>query len=438
MPLIRRDKLPAAAIIITSVTSILVRIFVGDDGIPWGGTRIGYMIWYGSVILVILLYLCYAPIGGKFRTFRLVTSFARRIRIWVYLFAWLNIFALSIGILRQNPVSYIIGDTAKYALLPIGYIIAVCCIREVGQIDKILFLMAVLTHVLAYFQGASIGTEGLALGYVVISLAKKKSLSNYSIFIFLSLFTASLGKTTILLVFALLMIASFIIPTFKVRNLLILVSTLVLLVAMIFSFTTIGEGTTSYKKTTSMMSTLNLEDYSSLDESTYQRLQECILVYEKFSKGDYVAWMLGYGNGAVYSNEGLPKSIVLLSETLLGGYMHNIHVNPVFMFHHWGLLGWMLHGTLIILLIKCGNKIRYSKLIPVEYASALNRTFLMICIIIIHTLVNPPKDAYLYLGLLIGMLTITADSALQSNYSLSLSSEKRSLQVLRHYEPSNA
>jgi hypothetical protein len=164
--------------------------------------------------------------------------------------------------------------------------------------------------------------------------------------------------------------------------------------------------TVAYAKTMYMINNINWEDYTKLDLSTYQRIQEALLIKEKFLKeGSWYNWLVGFGSGATYAAEGFDSDYQEMLEVKYGGQAHNVHINLVFIFFQWGLAGILLFLWLLLLMWR-SFRILYSLQINANNSDVFfvaATSFLFLFSFIFYGMATPPKEALLHNGMLLGI-----------------------------------
>jgi hypothetical protein len=158
-----------------------------------------------------------------------------------------------------------------------------------------------------------------------------------------------------------------------------------------------------------MLEKLNLVDYRTLDPSTYHRLQEAVLLKDKLAEASGFDRVVGFGSGAVFRVGDLPRFAQEFWDDEHGGYAHNIHIAPLFVYHLWGLPGLLLLSYTALALLSVGRRLARERTLRWdpsrrEAYSLQLAAFLMAVGFFLYGGWNPPKISLLYFGLVVGTL----------------------------------
>lgn len=416
----RMEHLPLLVIIASCLANLLILYAFPDAGGDWGESRVRHIIWsvvtFSAVLLCLFLQLAKGNICFP------ATITHRSVRLYTYWTAALLFLILlegCYGLIRQNPVSFVIGDTFKYLLFIAGFYLLTTTVRDLRNIDRILVAMSLFS----IFPGLGVGAAAFALGYVIAYFATTKTKTSFLLLLATCVYTLSIGKTTVILVPVLFLFALFIFPQLTLRKLIIPLAIVLVTILLVFSFSDIAQHTGAYMKGVYFLDHFSLSeissgDYHNLDLSTYQRIREVVLVWEKFNNGNILDWLIGYGNGAVYKASGFTAGLQQVLDSDFGSMAHHIHINPVFIFHQWGLIGCLLLLCLFLLLLGSMMQLRRTnKLVNTTGNRTASASFLMLISFISYGSVNPPKGALLFAGILLAIycysLAVTRSTRLE-------------------------
>ena len=401
---------PAYLILVfTAVGLLIARIVAANmvsDTLPLASARPKYIIWsiFVSSIFLLILFHILSCRNGRIIYFRTGTKLEKKIILFVLMIIFYNFFEFLNGIINGSPFNFLVGDTYKGILMPLGFFTTYFYVITRNTVQKLLWLFAITS----VFPKFGPGDAGLLLSYAIgYKFIKNRKFSD--IFLLLALlYTASIGKTTLIMLVLLLPLSVYILPNFRVRVLMTYILFFIIIICCIFLLNpNLIKRTAAYQKTVAALSQLNT-DYTKLDTSTYQRVQETVLVVKKFNRyGNPFHFLFGFGNGAMYRAEGLPKGPQTMLDLKYGGYAHHIHINPIFIFHQWGVCGILIFGWLIFVLFL------WAKRIKKELKQTINKNEYFFCVVsylmfisaIIYGVVNPPKTMLLYEGMLLGLIS---------------------------------
>lgn len=395
-------KFPLLFLLISAIGLFGVSQVVSGT-LAWQASRPKYIMWSVIVAAGMYIYGIYVVHGKAIlRIPHLDAEISRKYQKWAKILFFLTILGALTGVLHRNSLNYLIGDTFKYLLLPFGFLITHSLVRGYKESDLLLKVMAFLSVI----PGLGVGSSGFFLGYMVAKWSYKKCFIYTFLVIVALLYTLSLGKTTLISVPILFAIAILILPGLKIKSTIYLLGIPLVLATLVFYLTpSLIHSTEAYKKSVYMFSNLSV-DYTQLDDSTYQRIQEVILIKSKFlERASWWNWLVGFGNGATYSARGLPSGLQEMLDSDYSGDAHHIHVNPVFVFHQWGLLGLLVFVWMGSLMWRSFRILRREKLskFSSKYSFIAIASFLMFLSFIIYGILSPPKNALLYAGMLLGI-----------------------------------
>lgn len=405
--IIKRRTFTISVVIVTGI-SLFIASLLSKGGMAWESSRPKYIMWSLSVVIFMALFaLIIIKDQVKIKLIKLRWCVAKDISLWVSLSVIFAVLGFFWGALNSSPLHYLFGDTFKYILLPFGFLLVLAFIRTKHDSNILLLLLAGLS----IFPGLGVGDSGFLLS-LAIAIALTRCGIFFKLFLFVALiYTASIGKTTVLMVAFVLLLTWYICPALKFRGLLGYICIILALIAVVWvASPQLVKSTGAYQKTAYMINNLS-ENYTELDKSTFQRIQEGILVVEKFQDhGDIENLLIGFGNGATYKVEGLPEGYQEMLEARFGGYAHHIHLNVLFIFHQWGVLGVSLMVWLLVILAKVAKMLRvYWYSISDEVKFTLLGSYLMMVTFIFYGVVNPPKTTVIYAGMILAILAIELD-----------------------------
>lgn len=411
---IRAGVLPAAAtVFLVGIYFVAGVLVIGSGKSNWGDSRPIFMLWSFGVLAIMVPLLARSLLAGKIRLPLFSCSTSSMMRRWpVWLLLW-NVVATLIGFARGSPPGFLLGDIFKYALLPIGFFMVMFTLRSMKDAQLLLFILAACS----VFPGLGTGDAGIALAYVLGAYAfGRKNVLGLLLLGSALVFTLAHGKTTLLLVPIMLFVTNFVLPQSRK----VFSGRFIFLLAMVGGAVTLAsivlpsaiESTGAYRKTAYFLKHVQADSYEELDDSTYQRIQEAVLVGDKFLKGDMLAWITGYGNGAVYLVHGMPAGYQALIDKEYHGYAHNIHLNPVFIFHQWGMAGvllvlWLMWGLFRSTLFL--HRIARSGMSGgLEWKVSII-SLIMLLSFLAYGLATPPKNVLIYIGMVLGVHIIALD-----------------------------
>lgn len=311
-----------------------------------------------------------------------------------------------IGLVAGNPLRYLGGDTFKYLLTPLGFYLAAVGIASLSEARWLLRGLAVF----GIFPGLDIGSHLFPLGYLYGRKAVYWPRYPWLLLLPVVYFVISVNRTSLLVVPLLTVALYYYARRFRLWHLGVIAVGVAALSWVLYRVApAMVKETGAYEKTVRMVEHLNLEDYRRLDVSTYQRLQEAVLVGRKFAEASWLERAFGFGSGAVYRVTELPPSEQAFLEEAEGGYAHHIHLSPVFVYHQWGLpgVGLMVYSTFALLVVgwRLGRRRADGEdpALRERYALQL-AAYLMALGFFLYGGWNPPKISLFYFGLLLGTL----------------------------------
>lgn len=311
-----------------------------------------------------------------------------------------------IGFVAGNPLRYVAGDTFKYLLTPLGFYLAAV---GIGSLPDARWLLRGI-GLFGLYPGLDIGSHLFALTYLYGRKAVYWKRYRWLLLLPVVYLTIRANRTSLLLVPFLTIVLYYYARRFRLWHLAALVIVVAALGVGLYRVAPdLVTSTGAYEKTVAMVKHLNLEDYRKLDPSTYQRLQEAVLVEHKFARASWFERVFGFGSGALYRVTELPPSIQYFLEEVQGGYAHHIHFAPVFVYHQWGLPGVALLGysTFALLMLGWSLARRRREVLDPErrerYSLQLS-AYLMALAFFLYAGWNSPKISLFYFGLVLGVL----------------------------------
>jgi hypothetical protein len=311
-----------------------------------------------------------------------------------------------IGLAAGSPLRFLAGDTFKYLLTPFGFYLAATSVHSVAHARWLLRALAVF----GFYPGLDLGGHLFPLGYVYGRKVVYWRRYSWLLILPLVYLTIRWNRTSLLLVPLMTVALYYYARRFRLWQ---MGAALVAFGALAWGLYRVVPGlftsTGAYQKTVYMLKNLTLEDYRRLDLSTYQRLQEAVLVAEKFQNASWVERTLGFGSGAVFRVAELPPSEQAMLEEVQGGFAHHIHLSPVFVYHQWGLPGLVLLAYSALALAALGWRLgrrRRDGADPErqEGYSLQIAGFLMAAAFFLYGGWNPPKISLFYFGMVLGCL----------------------------------
>ena len=311
-----------------------------------------------------------------------------------------------IGLVDGNPLHYVAGDTFKYLLTPLGFYLAAVGIRSLSDARWLLRALAVF----AIFPRLDIGTHLFALTYLYGRKAVYWKRYSWLLLLPVIYLAIRVNRTSLLLVPLLTVALYYYGRRFRLWHIGAVAVTVAALGFALYRFApTLVTRTGAYGKSVRMIQHFTLQDYHHLDPSTYQRIQEAVLVVRKFEHAGWLERVFGFGSGAVFKVTALPRSQQVFLEEVEGGYAHHIHLSPVFVYHQWGVPGIALLAYSVWALLTLGWRLarrRGEASDPdarEQYSLAL-AAYLMAMGFFLYCGWNPPKISLFYFGLLLGTL----------------------------------
>ena len=398
--MLSRRHIPQIVLVFAVLGSVIAQYLI-VGGLAWESSRPRYIFWSIGVVVGFSIFFIWLMFHGGAVSIIRPTTLARKMRLWVIVVTLYGIFEMFWGFANQSPLGFLVGDTFKYLLLGLGFLLTHSLLSTSYGAKNMLALLAGLS----FFPGLGVGSEGFLASYFLAARATS-SKKIYLIFLLLTMiFTASQGKTALLLVLFIVFLAGFIMPKYSFRRVLMYLVLSMLLVSVVWlMFPDAIKSTGSYKKSALFLGSIS-RDYTELDASTYQRIHEITLVNEKYeTQANILHWIFGFGNGSIFKASGLPAGYQELLDTKFNGTAHHIHINPVFIFHQWGIVGVLLFFWLLVLIFGGGvSLMRRAKFMRSDDLFVVGCSYLMLVSFLFYGLVNPPKDTLLYAGMIMGI-----------------------------------
>ena len=309
-----------------------------------------------------------------------------------------------VGHYAGNPVRYLGGDTFKYLLTPFGFYIAAVGVTTTSRARWLLRGMAVF----GYYPGLDIGGHLMPLSYVYGRKAVYWRRYWWLLVLPLVYISIKVNRTTLMVIPVITVMLYWYGGRLSMRRMLTVsaVATGIVL-ALLQIRPELVTATGAWHKFTLMRQNFTLVDYRLLDMSTYQRVQEAVLVTRKFNDASLPEQLFGFGSGAVFQVTDLPEAQQILYDDAYGGFAHHIHLSPVFVYHQWGIPGIILLLFTAVTLLRTAfwmAKQRPSGSDPAkrERYSLMAAAFIMIAAFFGYSGWNPPKISLFYFGILLG------------------------------------
>ena len=333
-----------------------------------------------------------------------VNPHARRILGFTMALIPLAIIYGLVGYYAGNPTRYLAGDTFKYLLTPFGFYIAAVGVTTISRARWLLRGMAVF----GYYPGLDIGGHLMPLSYVYGRKAAYWRRYSWLLVLPLVYISIKLNRTSLMVVPVITVMLYWYGGRLAIRRVLMVTGVVTgIVLATLQIRPELVTGTGAWHKFTLMRQNFTLVDYRFLDMSTYQRVQEAVLVARKFGDASLPDQLFGFGSGAVFPVTDLPESQQTLYEDAYGGSAHHIHISPIFVYHQWGIPGILLLTFTAVTLLRAAfwlakQRPRGSDPVSRERYSLQVAAFIMIAAFFGYGGWNPPKISLFYFGILLG------------------------------------
>jgi hypothetical protein len=275
-----------------------------------------------------------------------------------------NLVAMVVGIVRQEPLQYVLGDTLKGSFIPLFYIWAkrsldsiekiVSFVKLVLIVESVLFIVLSLTDLIPFVQ--STRTFLYTISFTLFYEEKKTSLR--ILFLTVTMFAIFIVMTTgavrgTLIIFCGIVVLNILLryqakvsPIFMLSFL-----SFVFLIFVIATYAPLNLERNVTKISARFDSTLKNKNkkYFGLEESVFQRVGETIDVVRSFERENPAYILVGLGNGAQLNN-------VLMTPSEFSIYKsntkHNIYITVVGVLFRQGLIGFILYVSLFAYLLE--------------------------------------------------------------------------------------
>ncbi len=328
----------------------------------------------------------------------------------------MNIVAMVNGIIRSEPLTYVIGDTLKGSFIPLFYLwikkslpkteMLVSFVKIVLITETILFILFSITDLIPFAQ--STRTFLYTISFTLFYEEEKPILR--ILFAMTTLFALFIVMTTgafrgTVLIFTMIVALNIVMRYRAKISPLFVIGTIFTLMILGVAISTLNldvekNVTSVSNRFESTLQTKNKKNYG-LEESVFQRVGEGIDVIRSFQESNPVYLLIGFGNGAILNNV-----LITPSERSIyhSNQKHNIYITLLGVLFRQGIVGLFLYVLLFAYLLDSLRVFYRNR----KYVTPNSQTYVYLKVLILYhfSVVLYSFVAYLFVGNIVIAFTI--------------------------------